>query len=294
MKIKLTSIGLLMLSLSGYAVAAQSSAEWITFSDLEIPGENGNVEAKSITELKDDGFNKQSFNIPFLITARNSLIYLDPDMEEFNNIEIAKSVVDCKNIRFAPQSIHQTGNNITGFKNKQVAVDFAPEVKVVTNFKEASSVPLELWSSFNKESMIYQETCNKTKGFDKDHVPTKDQISGWKFLDFNNEIIYVNQSDLSKADFNKPFKLRNKSFKSRLAPNSKPSTAELSELLVDCKNEKYALVKTTYFDKDYEYKPNPKPVVVDEIVDIQNVNKVEDSKWSNLDFESMNALNICQ
>lgn len=294
MTLKTTSIGLLAIFLSGFTVAGPAPiAEWVNIDTSEIKGKDGKPQVKSTYDLQKDDFSQYSFDTPFVVTGRIEDKYLVPDMTAFDFSVISKTVVDCKNLRYATQYLRTSDKKITGVdKNKQLLTK--PQVKVETYFKAGTQVPSQFWSSFTRASSIYTDICPQTKGFDKEYVPSKDQISGWKFLDFNNQLIYVNQADLSNYDLHKPFKLRNKRFEAKLAPNGSPFTAVVEEIQVDCKNKKYASIKTTYLDKDYEYKPNPKPTLVDVTNHVKSAKNIPASHWNTLNIDSLKALDICK
>lgn len=291
MALKSTFIGLLVLSLNGFAIAAPVSENWLNTETSNHKDKKGKVVSKFTYDLKDDDFKSRSFDKPFLMTSRVSLTYFVPDMKAFDYTLTTNQIIDCKNLRYATQYTHRSSNKITSVKDKKFIIK--PDIEITTNFKETESVPLQFWKSFSKDSKGYRDICSQTQSFDKNYSPTKDQVSGWKFVEFNNANIYFNKDDLNKSNLHTHFKLRNKRFNDQLAPNNKPSTAVIDEVKVDCKNKKYALLKTTYLDKDFEYKTNLNPVVVDVINHVKNANNIPASKWHKINHEGIKALNIC-
>ncbi len=293
MTLKMTAIGLLALSLSGFAVAAPAPiVEWVNIDTSETKDKDGKLRSKFTYDLQKDDFSQYSFDTPFVLTGRNEHKYLVPDMTAFDYSAVSKTVVDCKNLRYAVQYLRSSDKKITGVdKNKQFVTK--PNVEIETYFKAGAPVPSQFWTSFSKQSPMYKDICPQTKGFDQNFVPVKDQISGWKFVDLKTQHIYINEADLSNYDLHKPFKLRHKRFDVKFAPNEKPSTAVIDEIMVNCKNQKYVHLKSTYLGNDYEYKPNPKPVIVDTVKHIKNANSIPASKWNPLNMESIKPLNIC-
>lgn len=294
----LAVIGLFLVSLSGIVSATEpDKINWINYK-TSIINDNKDVKIGTIIyDYKFDDYSKKLFDTPFLVSFRMRDYYTKPELKAmaFNIQE--NYIIDCKNLRSALQFRRDTTNKTVDVKNGKIITK--PVVETTTNFKATEMVPLKFWSSFSKNSNGsngYEIICKQTKGYDENHSPTKDQLSGWQFFEGQDQPTYVNKLDLSNYDLNKPFKLRNKIFTETIIHHAsdKRSTAYISEVWIDCKNKKYVEVKTTFLNNDFEYKPSLKPTVVHEDIHIKNVNNIPAAKWHDLKDGVLEELNICK
>jgi hypothetical protein len=257
---------LISLIASGFSVssfgASISKNAVIPLDDYEYTDAENSATLKGGYAVKKDDFTKYSFNKPFFITTQHRVEYQNIDEGITKNTTDIKSLIDCKEQRYAVQSegkkVHFNGN----------------------------TPPLSSWRTMNESAQVYKKICSQTKGFDKNHSPKKDHLKGWKFFAFNSNFVYVNLDDIAKGSSDQPFTIRSKRFDSSFNKAKYNVSSVIDEITLDCKNSKFNLLKSTHYSDDFEYQPNPNSKAV-------NFETYEEN-WHELSTEIKEGLGICK
>lgn len=273
------------------AVYAEST-EWIAISNEHWTADK--IKYSSKLELLKDDFSKKSFDQPFLIKTRFSYIAGRPD-KLFDFISTKTTMVDCKNMRYADanESTVSYDPDLTNSKNKLVKVSNGKK----TYFDLSKSTPDKAWRSSDPESKLIKLVCTPTKGYKLDKVKSNPMQPDWKFKKFTNgPAVYLNNNDLAHSATDKPFIVRQKRFTvlPEKAPNSQLYTSTITYGVVDCKNNKSAVLKNVYLKDDFEYVLNTSPKAAYTQTFYDDIELIPSKSWNELNSQFIGESGLCK
>ena len=286
--IKLVPVCGILLSSAVYA----GSPEWVLVSNDQWTVDNSKSSRKF--ELLNADFSKQSFDQPFLIKTRFSYKAGRPD-KLFDYVSTKNTIIDCKNMRYADanESIVSYDPDLSKSKNKLVKVSN----RETNYFDLTKPTPDKAWRSYDPKSELIKLVCTPTKGYIANQAKNNTNQPDWKFIKYiNGPAVYLNKIDLAHSAAEKPFIVRQKRFTvlPEKAPNSQLYTSTITYGVVDCKNNKSAVLKNVYLKDDFEYVLNTSPKAAYTQTFYDDIELIPSKSWNELNSQFIGESGLCK